>query len=77
MRGRRLRSRRRVLLAKRELTLEISDALGLLGDLALAKQLTQWLKLLLHALISPSGLPFLGLRHASDGTPIRSVCTAP
>jgi hypothetical protein len=79
VRGWRLRGRRRVLLPQRELALQIGDALGLLGNLALAfgKLPSQALNLLLEALLAVVALLSLGPRHASHSTPIGSTCTAP
>ena len=77
--GRRLRGRRRILLTQRELALQIGDALGLLGNLALAfgELPAQALNLLLQALLGVFVLLSLGLRHAAHGTPTGSICTAP
>ena len=77
--GRRLRGRRRILLAQRQLSLQIGDALGLLGNLALAvgEFPSQALNLLLQALLGVLALLSLGPRHVSHGTPIGSLCTAP
>jgi len=70
--GRRFRGRGRVLLPQRKLTFQIGDALGLLGNLALAfRELSaQALDLLLQALFRVLALLSLGPRHASHGTPI-------
>ena len=77
--GRRLRSRCRILRTQRELSLQLGDALGLLGNLALAlsELPSQALNLLLQALLGVFALLSLGPRHVSDGTPIGSICTAP
>jgi hypothetical protein len=79
VRGRRLRGDRRILISQRQLTFQIGDALGLLGDLALALgQLpAQTLNLLLQAFVDVLALLSLGPRHASHSTPIRSICTDP
>jgi hypothetical protein len=76
--GGRLRGRRRILLPQRELSLQIGDALGLLGNLVLAfgERSSQALNLLLQALLGVVALLSLGPRHASHGTPIGSICTA-
>jgi len=76
---RRLRSRGRILLTQRELSLQIGDALGLLGNLALAfgELPSQTLNLLLQPLLGVFALLSLGPRHVSHGTPIGSICTAP
>ena len=77
--GRRLRGRRRILLTQCELSLQIGDALGLRGNLALAfgELPSQALNLLLQALLGVVALLSLGPRHAAHGTPIGSICTAP
>jgi hypothetical protein len=77
--GRRLRGRRRILLTQRELSLQVGDAVGLLGNLALAfgELPSQALNLLPQALLGAFALLSLDLRHASHGTPIGSLCTAP
>jgi hypothetical protein len=78
--GRRLRGRRRILLTQRELSLQIGDALGLLGNLALTlgQRSTQPFNFLLQALLGVvASLRPVRSRHASDGTPIASICTAP
>jgi hypothetical protein len=77
---RRLRGRRRVLLPERELTLQVRDAFGLLSDLALTlgQLSTQPFNFLRQALLSAvASLRPVRSRHASDGTPIASICTAP
>ena len=77
--GRWLRRRRRVLLPEGKLTFQVCDTFGLFGDLALAlgELLTQPFNLLLEALLSVRSRLPLRSRHASDGTPIGSICTVP
>ena len=77
--GRWLRRCRRVLLSECELTLQVRDAFGLFGDLpfSLGELLTQSLNLTLQALLGIGALLSLRPRHASHGTPIGSICTAP
>jgi hypothetical protein len=79
IRGRGLRGRRRVLLAKRQLPLQIRDALRLLGNLTFAfgEFPSQTLYFLFQALVVVRPRPSLGARHAVYGTPIGSICTAP
>src|SRR5437762_10009990 len=73
-----LRGRGRVLLSQCELTLQVRDAFGLFGDLALtlSELLTQSFNLPLQALLGI--LPPLPVRsrHASERTPIAPICTA-
>src|SRR4051794_29826772 len=73
----RLGRRRRVLQAQDELTFQVCNALGLLGDQAftLGELTTQSLILLLQTLLVAA--PLLSFRHAAHGTPIGSTCTAP
>jgi hypothetical protein len=77
--GRRLRRRGRILLTQRELSFQIGDALGLLGNLALAfgEFPSQALDLLLQVLFGALALQSLGPRHVAHGTPIGSICTGP
>ena len=77
--GRRFRARRRVLLPQGELPLQIRDAFHLLGNLplALGEFPTQSLNLLLQLLLGVLARLPLRSRHAWQGTPIGSICTAP
>ncbi|MEP7308741.1 MAG: hypothetical protein ABJA98_24810 [Acidobacteriota bacterium] len=86
IRGRRLRGGRRVLLSQRELSFEIrdlsfllGDLLGLFGDLSLTLDqcVTKAFNLLRQTLSAIVLAPACGPRHASHGTPIGSICTAP
>ena len=75
----RLRGRRRILLAQRELMLQILDPLRLLGHLPipLGQFAPQSLNLLLQPRFGARAIGPLCSRHAPHGTPIASTCTDP